>query len=168
MAPPGILLAALVLIVTGYIPGMSMESEKEKKGALVAVAVHAAAVAGAALFLMRLQWQPLDNTTIYSWSDLENNKLIQILSTFLAGVLIFIKLGSSWTQQCLFSDKSSTSAAATTNKTGKSSEFLRSFIGVCAILVLIEAAGLLLWRWALSFTLLALTVPLLHLLSYAF
>ncbi|KAL4548160.1 hypothetical protein Ndes2526B_g07355 [Nannochloris sp. 'desiccata'] len=158
MVPPGLLLAALLLVVAQHVPSMSAEGEKEKKGAVIVLMVHAAA---ASIVIMSLQFS-CDSNFIFSQ---DSDTLLQTVSTILAAALISIKIGGTWTKHL-----STTAAAVNITETTRTGEvetgtLLHSFVGVCSILVLIEAAALLLWRWALSFTLLAITVPLLHLLS---
>jgi len=159
MAPPGLLLAALLFLVAQYVPNMVVEGKKEKTGAVIAVIVHAAVAA-----LMAVMSLQVSGNSIFLSSQ-ESGRLLHIVSTILAGALVSIKIGGTWTKLL-----SSTPAAADVTKTAETemerASMLHSFIGVCSILVLIEAAALLLWRWALSFTLLALTVPTLHVLSY--
>jgi hypothetical protein len=168
MVPPGLLLASLLLVVAQYVPNMSIKSRKEKKGALIVVVVHAAA---ALITVLSLQFRGTFN---FSISNQESGRLLHVVSTILAGVLVSIKIGGRWTQHLSSAPAAAAAAAAeeeeestkiTETEVESGTIMLQSFISVCSILVLIEAAALLLWRWALSFTLLALTVPLLHLLS---
>ncbi len=154
MAPPGILLAALLLLVAQYLPTLSIKSDGEKKGAMLAVALHATVIGIAVI---------LENNSNFSK---ENGTLVNVVgTTAVSGVLVYTKIGASWASCLSFSNFSSGGDAPVSKAQGKrnrSSPLLHSFIGVCSILVLIEASALLLWRWALSFTLLALTVPILH------
>ena len=185
MAPPGILLAALVLLVAEYVPRMSIEREKEKKGAVLAVVLHSmgilttTAVVISQHFLKYNSQKEFDNikslhripyfinfTALFSENS---SRLLQLLSTAVAAVLIFLQIGGRWTH-LLFHHSYSKNACTTTStpktsSTKESGSVFSACIGVFSVLLLIEAAALLLWRWALCFVLLASTVPVLQLIS---
>lgn len=162
MAPPGLLLAALVLQTAGASVNLGnalggkgdASRDARKKGWALAIAVHSGIVIAIRVWSCYKGGCCLSNVAGPAWS-------------ILAISVSLWKIGNPWGEILLFSGRERKNLGSEKEvEAGNGSGGMRSsFVAACSVLFVVGGAALLLWRWALCFVVLAIAVPLLQLLS---